>query len=67
LIDHDITAPEEDPRMTRLKTKVSQNDYYVEADLVAEEILRKVKLIRMVRRQLANGSGRTPQVKLRGL
>lgn len=53
--------------MTRLKTKIAKHDYEVEAELVAEEIIRKVRLIRLARRQLVSGPGRNPEPKLRGL
>lgn len=52
-------APEED-RMIQLKAQIAQRDYSVDSELVAEEILRKLKLVRWARRELVSGPGRTP-------
>jgi hypothetical protein len=52
-------VPEEDT-MTQLKTQIAQRDYSVDSGLVAEEILRKLRLVRWARRELVSGSGRTP-------
>lgn len=50
----------EDNTMTELKTQITQREYRVNADLVAEEILRKLRLLRWARRELVSGPGRTP-------
>jgi len=53
--------------MSQLKTKVSEHEYSVDSNLVAEEILRKLRMIRWARQELVSGPGRNPQPKLRGL
>lgn len=50
----------EDNTMAELKTQIAQRDYSVDAELVAEEILRKLRLVRWARRELVSGTGRTP-------
>ena len=50
----------EDTTMTELKTQIAERKYSVDADLVAEEILRKLRLVRWARRELVSGPGRTP-------
>lgn len=50
----------EDNTMAELKTQIAQRDYSVDAELVAEEILRKLRLVRWARRELVSGAGRTP-------
>ena len=67
LTEKDSTTPHEDQTMTELKNKVSKHEYTVDSALVAEEILRKLRMIRWARHELVNGSGRTPHQKLRGL
>ena len=52
--------------MTNLKHQVAEHEYHVNSALVAEEILRKLRLIRWARHELVSGPGRTPQPKLRG-
>lgn len=52
-------VPEDQP-MTELKTQIAHRDYSVDAELVAEEILRKLRLVRWARRELVSGPGRTP-------
>ncbi len=53
--------------MSHLKTKVSEQEYTVDSNLVAEEILRKLRMIRWARQELVSESGRNRQPKLRGL
>lgn len=67
LTEKEQTSPNEDPTMTKLKTEVAERQYSVDSALVAEEILRKLRMIRWARHELVNESGRTRQSKLRGL
>jgi anti-sigma28 factor (negative regulator of flagellin synthesis) len=67
LTDKEQTAPQEDPTMTKLKTEVAVHQYSVDSSLVAEEILRKLRMIRWARHELVSESGRTRHPKLRGL
>ncbi len=53
--------------MTHLKNQVAEREYKVDSALLAEEILRKLRLIRWARHELVSEPGRTPQPKLRGL
>ena len=53
--------------MTKLKTQVAEHSYAVDSSLVAEEILRKLRLIKWARHELVSESGRTHHSKLRGL
>lgn len=61
------TTPQEDPTMMKLKTQVAEHTYAVDSTLVAEEILRKLRMIKSARHELASEPGRTPRPKLRGL
>jgi hypothetical protein len=63
----ELKSPDEDPTMTKLKTEVAAHQYNVDSALVAEEILRKLRLIRWARHELVSESGRNHQPKLRGL
>jgi hypothetical protein len=67
LTDKELTSPHEDPTMTKLKTEVAEHAYTVDSALVAEEILRKLQMIRWARQELVSESGRTRHPKLRGL
>lgn len=67
LTEKETTSPQEDPTMTKLKTQVAEHSYDVDSSLVAEEILRKLKMIKWARHELASEPGRTHQSKLRGL
>ena len=53
--------------MTKLKTQVAGHAYNVDPALVAEEILRKLRMIRWARQELASEPDRSRQPKLRGL
>ena len=53
--------------MTKLKTKVAEHSYEVDSSLVAEEILRKLRMIKWARHELVSESDRTRHSKLRGL
>jgi hypothetical protein len=53
--------------MTKLKTQVAEHSYDVDSSLVAEEILRKLRMIKWARHELVSESGRTHHPKLRGL
>lgn len=50
----------EEGTMAELKTRIEQRQYSVDAELVAEEILRKLRLVKWARRELVSGPGRTP-------
>ena len=53
--------------MTKLKTQVAEHAYTVDSAMVAEEIIRKLKLIRWARHELVSESGQNRLPKLRGL
>ncbi len=59
--------PFEDPTMTNLKHQITDHAYVVSSEQVAEEILRKLRLVKWARRELVSAPGRTPGSKLRGL
>ena len=67
VIERELTSTHEDPTMAKLKTQVSEHEYAVDSALVAEEILRKLRMIKWARQELTSASGRTQQPKLRGL
>ena len=67
LTQPDQTTRHEDPTMSKLKAEVAEQLYTVDSALVAEEILRKLRMIKSTRRQLLSEPGRSPQPKLRGL
>lgn len=46
--------------MAELKTRIEHRQYSVDAELVAEEILRKLRLVKWARRELVTGAGQTP-------
>ena len=52
--------------MTNLKTQVAERVYYVDSALVAEEIIRKLRLVKWARDELVSEPDRTPHLKLRG-
>lgn len=51
----------EDSAVSQVKAKIAADDYKVDAGLVAEEILRRLRFVRWARRELAPPAGRTPQ------
>lgn len=61
------TTPPEDPAMTKLKTQVAAHAYSVDSSLVAEEILRKLRMIKWARHELVSEADRSRRPKLRGL
>jgi hypothetical protein len=61
------TNPNEDPTMDKLKTEVAERLYTVDSALVAEEILRKLRMVKWARHELVSEPGRSHQQKLRGL
>ena len=68
--DHRIDWSE-DAAMTEFKSAV-RADYEVNAELVAQEIIRKLRLVRWARRELLStpdlsSPGRTPGRSVRGL
>jgi len=60
--DHDAT---EDSTMSDMKTRVAAG-YEVDAELVAQEILRKLRLVKWARQELVSAPGRTPARSTRG-
>jgi hypothetical protein len=63
-VDH-RTDPIEDP-MADLKRRIATG-YEVDSELVAREILRKIRLVKWARQELATASGHTPGRSARGL
>jgi hypothetical protein len=59
--------PLEDPMLTKLRNQIAANEYTVDANLVAEEMVRKMRFIKWAREELATAPDRTPIPKLRGL
>jgi anti-sigma28 factor (negative regulator of flagellin synthesis) len=55
-----------DQAMSELKLKIERDVYTIDPERVAEEIIRKLRLIKWARRELTTESGQTPQSKLRG-
>jgi hypothetical protein len=53
--------------MTKLKSEVAEQLYSVDSALVAEEILRKLRMIKWARHELVSEPGRSHHPKLRGL
>lgn len=53
--------------MTNLAKQVADREYTVDSALVAEEIIRKLRMIRWARHELVSGPDRTRQPKFRGL
>jgi hypothetical protein len=62
----DQTDPIEDPTMADIKSRVAAG-YEVDAEQVAREILRKLRLVRWARQELVSAPGRTPARSARGL
>jgi hypothetical protein len=62
----DRTDRIEDPRMAEIKKRVAEG-YEVDAELVAREILRKVRLVKWARQELVSAPGRTPARSARAL
>ncbi len=67
LTEQELNSLNEDPTMTKLKTEVAEHHYTVDSALVAEEILRKLRMIRWARHELVSEPGRSHRPKLRGL
>ena len=67
LTEKELTTPQEDPTMTKLKTQVAEHSYEVDSSLVAEAIIRKLRMVKWARHELVSESGRTHHPKLRGL
>lgn len=53
-------SPTEVSEVSELKSQIEQRDYNVDAALVAEAILRKLRLVKWARRELVSEAGRTP-------
>ena len=67
LTEKELTTPQEDPTMTKLKTQVAEHSYDVDSSLVAEAIIRKLRMVKWARHELVSEPGRTHHPKLRGL
>ena len=67
LTEKESTSPHEDPTMTKLKTQVAEHSYDVDSSLVAEAIIRKLRMVKWARHELVSEPGRTHHPKLRGL
>jgi hypothetical protein len=52
--------------MTEVKSRIG-GDYQVNADLVAQEIIRKLRLVKIARTELLGAPGRTPGRSVRDL
>jgi hypothetical protein len=63
---HDRTDPIEDPTMADMKSRLAAG-YEVDAEQVAREILRKLRLVKLARQELVSAPGRTPERPARGL
>ena len=61
IVERKKVERDEDVRMTELSKRIASNGYKVDSNEVAEEILRKLKLVRWARRELAAGAGRDPR------
>ena len=59
--------PTEDPTLTHLAKQVADREYTVDSHQVAEEIIRKLRMIKWARQELVNEHGRIREPKLRGL
>ena len=55
----------EDSTMSDIKTRFA-GGYEVDAELVAQEILRKLRLVKWARQELVSAPGRTPGRSARG-
>ena len=64
-VDH-RTHRNEDPRMADMKSRIAAG-YQVDAELVAREIVRKLRLLRWARQELVSSPGRNPARPARGL
>jgi len=53
--------------MIKLAKQVADREYTVDSHRVAEEIIRKLRLIKWARHELVSEADQTPQTKLRGL
>ena len=62
----DRTDRTEDRTMADIKSRIATG-YQVDAELVAREIVRKLRLVKWARQELASSPGRTPARPARGL
>lgn len=53
--------------MTKLAKQVADHEYTVDSQRVAEEIVRKLRMIKWARQELVSGPDRTRPPKLHGL
>jgi hypothetical protein len=57
--------PPQDPRVAALKRRIERRQYRIDSELVAREIIRKLRLIREARR-LLSAADRSPPADARG-
>lgn len=53
--------------MAELKEKIEGPGYRIDSELVAEEILRKLRMVKWARRELVGARAGNPRPELRGL
>ena len=53
----DMEAP--DQKTNQLRRQIEERDYSIDPNLVAQEILRKLRLVKAARGQLASGAGQS--------
>lgn len=51
--------PRLDTRMNEIGKELSERSYEINPALVAEEIIRRMRIVRSVRRSMADGAGRS--------
>lgn len=66
LTEPDPKSPTEDPTMSHLAKQVADHTYNVNSADIAEEIIRKLRMIRWARQELLSAPGRNRQPGLRG-
>jgi len=66
LTEPDPISTTEDPTMSHLARQVADHTYKVDSADIAEEIIRKLRMIKWARHELVSAPGRTRQPKLRG-
>lgn len=62
-LEHRAPSPRprsEDPTVREVRDQIVARNYKVDPELVAEEILRKLRLVRTARQELGSAPGRNP-------
>ena len=65
MIANDRNHTPEDSNFSEIKTRYAAG-YAIDSELVAQEILRKLRLVKWARRALVSEPGRTPAPSARG-